>query len=99
MSGASPNLRFEKEGTPIEIIGWIIFGFIAGGIASLLVPGRTPLGCIGVILVGIAGGLLGGFLFEALFDIVAVSFLGALIIAIIGAVIILLILRALAGPR
>ena len=39
----------------MEVIAWIILGFIAGGIASLLVPGRTPLGCIGVILVGIAG--------------------------------------------
>ena len=86
----------EEDGA-IEILGWIVFGLIAGGIASLLVPGRTPLGCIGVVLVGIAGGLLGGFLFEALFDREAVSFLGALITAVIGAVIILVVLRAIAG--
>jgi uncharacterized membrane protein YeaQ/YmgE (transglycosylase-associated protein family) len=43
--------------------------------------------------------VLGGFLFDALFGFQAVGFLGALIIAVIGAVIILLILRAVAGRR
>jgi uncharacterized membrane protein YeaQ/YmgE (transglycosylase-associated protein family) len=78
----------------LEIIGWIILGLIAGGIASLLVPGRTPLGCIGVVAVGIIGALVGGFVFEAIFgDEEGVGWLGSLLIAIVGAAGILLALR------
>ena len=77
----------------MEIVAWIIFGLIAGAIASLLVPGRTPMGLIGVVLVGIGGALLGGFLFEAIFDTQAVGFVGSLVIAVIGATLILLLLR------
>lgn len=82
----------------MEILAWVVFGFLAGGIASLLVPGRTPLGCLGVILVGIAGALVGGFLFEALFDVREVSFVGSLVIAVIGASMILLIIQRLSEP-
>jgi len=48
------------------IIGWIIFGFIVGVIAKLLMPGRDPGGWIVTILLGIAGALVGGFLGRAL---------------------------------
>jgi uncharacterized membrane protein YeaQ/YmgE (transglycosylase-associated protein family) len=78
----------------LEIIGWIILGIVAGGIASLLVPGRTPLGCIGVVAVGILGALVGGFVFEAIFgDDEGVGWLGSLLIAIVGAAGILMALR------
>lgn len=79
----------------MEIIGWLIIGLIAGGLASLVVPGRTPLGCIGVILVGIAGGILGGILFDALFSADELSFVGSLLAAFVGAVIILFVIRAI----
>ncbi len=83
------------------ILAWIIFGLIAGIIAKLLTPGRDPGGCIITMLLGVAGAFLGGFIFELLtgrpqimrFD------LGSLIVAVIGAVIILLIYRAIAGRR
>jgi uncharacterized membrane protein YeaQ/YmgE (transglycosylase-associated protein family) len=78
----------------LEIIGWIILGIVAGGIASLLVPGRTPLGCIGVVAVGILGALVGGLVFEAVFgDDEGVGWLGSLLIAIVGAAGILMALR------
>ena len=85
----------------MDIIGWILLGLIAGGVASLLVPGRTPLGCIGVIIVGIAGGLLGGFLFEELFgeDEDELSWLGSILVAILGATLILIVLNAVRGRR
>ena len=44
------------------ILGWIVIGGIAGGIAKLLMPGKDPGGCIITILLGIAGALLAGFL-------------------------------------
>ena len=45
----------------MQIIGWIIFGLIAGVVAKLLMPGKDPGGIIVTILLGIAGSLLGGF--------------------------------------
>ena len=43
------------------ILGWIVIGGLAGAIAKLLMPGKDPGGCI-IILLGIAGALLAGFL-------------------------------------
>ena len=45
---------------PYGILGWIVVGLIAGGIAKLLMPGKDPGGCIVTILLGIAGALAGG---------------------------------------
>ena len=44
------------------IIGWIIIGLIAGGIAKLLMPGKDPGGCLITILLGVAGALLAGLI-------------------------------------
>ena len=44
------------------IIGWIVFGLIAGVIAKALMPGKDPGGCIITILLGIAGSVIGGFI-------------------------------------
>jgi len=83
------------------IIGWIVLGFLVGAIARAIVPGRTePSGCIGTTAVGILGALIGGFIASAL-DIGHVGEffdLGTWLIAIGGAVILLLILRAITGP-
>ncbi len=78
------------------IIGWIVIGLLAGGIAKLLMPGRDPGGCIITILLGIAGALLMGFLGTAL------GFRGdgaGFIAAIVGAFIILGVYRLIAGRR
>ena len=48
------------------IIGWIVIGLIAGGIAKLLMPGKDPGGCLITILLGIAGALLAGFIGKAI---------------------------------
>ncbi|MEX2254153.1 MAG: GlsB/YeaQ/YmgE family stress response membrane protein [Acidimicrobiia bacterium] len=45
-------------------ISWIVVGFLAGVLAKL-VTGQDRPGCLGTIVVGIAGGLLGGVLFSA----------------------------------
>jgi len=75
------------------IIGWIVIGLLAGGVAKLLMPGRDPGGCIITILLGIAGALLAGFLGRA------VGWYGpgdegaGFIAAIIGAFVLLFIYR------
>jgi uncharacterized membrane protein YeaQ/YmgE (transglycosylase-associated protein family) len=80
----------------MEILGAIIVGLIVGALAGLIVPGRTPLGCLGTVLVGIGGGILGNFVFEALFDAETeeLNWIGSFLIAVVGAVLILFLLRA-----
>jgi len=82
----------------LGIFGWIIIGLIAGALAGFFVPGRERMGCIGTMLVGIAGGIIGGLLWENVLGMGEASgWLGALVIATIGAMIVLFILRAMSG--
>jgi uncharacterized membrane protein YeaQ/YmgE (transglycosylase-associated protein family) len=79
----------------MDILTWIILGLIAGALAKFLMPGRDPGGCIVTILLGIAGALVGGFLsrlfgFEG--DVSGIN-LPSLVIAVIGAIVILAIYR------
>lgn len=79
----------------LGIFGWVIIGLIAGALAGFFVPGRERYGCLGTMLIGIGGGLLGGFLWvNVLRQDEASGWLGALVIATLGSVIVLLILRA-----
>ena len=81
-------------------LGWIVIGLIAGALAGFFVPGRERTGCIGTTLIGIAGGLIGGFIWTRLLgQNQAGGFLGALVIAVLGSVLVLLILRAVRGNR
>ena len=83
------------------IISWIVFGLVAGVIAKLLMPGRDPGGCIITMLLGVAGAFVGGFVCELLTGRPQVirSDLGSLVVAVIGAIIVLLIYRLIAGRR
>lgn len=77
---------------------WIIIGLLAGAIAGWFVPGRERNGCIGTMVIGIVGGLLGGWLWtDVLNQDPATGFLGALLIAILGSALVLLAIRALSG--
>lgn len=78
------------------IIGWIVIGLLAGGIAKLLMPGKDPGGCIITILLGIAGALLAGFLGRAIGWYEPGDGAG-FIAAIVGAFLILLIYRLISG--
>jgi uncharacterized membrane protein YeaQ/YmgE (transglycosylase-associated protein family) len=84
------------------IIVLIIVGLIAGLIARLLIPGPDPIGILGTILLGIVGSFVGGFV-ENLVEYHSVSINSfhatGLIGSIIGAVIVLLILRLTGTER
>ena len=79
------------------IIGWILFGLLAGALARALTPGKQTIGCFGTLAVGVVGALLGGFLGEAVFDTdVDVGWdLKPFLLAVAGAVVLLLGLNAL----
>jgi uncharacterized membrane protein YeaQ/YmgE (transglycosylase-associated protein family) len=80
------------------IIGWIIIGLIAGALAKFVMPGDDPGGFIITILLGIAGAIVGGFL-ASLIGIGGGGTIWTIIIATIGAIILLAIYRAVAGGR
>ena len=83
----------------LGIIGWIVIGFLAGALSGLVVRDRSAGGCLANILIGVLGGLVGGFLANRLFgDNQIYGWIGALVVAFVGAVIVRWLL-ALAGPR
>ena len=80
------------------IISWIIIGLIAGALAKLIMPGDDPGGIIVTIIIGMVGSLLGGFL-ASLVGLGGGGLIWSIIVAIIGAIILLAIYRAIAGRR
>lgn len=50
----------------MDILGWILFGFVVGLIARAIMPGRDPMGLIGTTVLGVIGALLGGWIGQAL---------------------------------
>lgn len=83
------------------IIAWIVVGAIAGWLASLVVRG-TGLGLGGDIVVGIIGGIVGGILLSVLlpgsYGVSGIN-IGSIIVAFIGAVVLLLLVRLFTGRR
>ena len=81
------------------MIGEIILGLLAGYIAKALLPGDDPGGFFVTILLGLAGSLIGFFIFTGLFGIGDTDMfdLGGLIGAIIGTMILLGVYRVVAG--
>jgi len=79
-------------------LGWIVIGLLAGIIAKAVTPGRDPGGCLITIVIGIAGAVLAGFLGQQLHWYRPGEGAGFLA-AIVGAVLILLVYRMVAGRR
>ena len=76
------------------ILTWIIVGLVAGAIAKAIHPGKDPGGFIVTILIGIAGAVVGGWISSMLgYGTVDGFDLGSLVIAILGAVLLLFIYR------
>ena len=83
------------------IIGWIIVGGLMGALAKLIMPGKDPGGIIVTILIGVVGGLLGGWIGSALFGVGTGGFfnISTWLIALVGALVLLGIYRVVGGRR
>jgi uncharacterized membrane protein YeaQ/YmgE (transglycosylase-associated protein family) len=82
------------------ILTWIIIGLIAGALGKLIMPGDDPGGIIVTIILGIVGAFVGGFVFNLLGGAGVTGFnLGSILVATVGAIIVLAIYRAVAGGR
>ncbi len=84
-----------------SIIGWAIFGLIAGAIAKLLMPGKDPGGIFVTMLLGIAGAEVGGFIGRALWGSSGVTGwgLGSWLLAIGGSLLLLFLYRLITSRR
>jgi uncharacterized membrane protein YeaQ/YmgE (transglycosylase-associated protein family) len=83
---------------PGDLIAWLIVGLLAGFFASAIVRGHG-FGCIGNIVVGLVGAVIGGYVAGALGFIGVYHFWGSLLIAFLGAVILVAILQLFIGRR
>ncbi|NEC68835.1 GlsB/YeaQ/YmgE family stress response membrane protein [Streptomyces sp. SID9727] len=84
------------------IIAWIFIGLLAGIIAKALVPGKDPGGIIITMLIGIAGGLLGGWLGKVIFGVDSIDGffdVSTWIAAVVGSIILLVLYRVITGNR
>ncbi len=83
----------------MSIIAWILLGLVAGWLAGQVVRGGGY-GLIGDIVLGIIGAFVGGFLSSALLGVDVTGFnLPSVLIAFVGAVVVIAISRAFSGRR
>jgi uncharacterized membrane protein YeaQ/YmgE (transglycosylase-associated protein family) len=88
------NINLE----PGSWLGWIIVGLISGAIAARVVAGRG-FGCIADIVVGVAGAIIGGFVLSLFGVSGTFGFWGSIVVAFIGAAVLLSGLKLLSGGR
>lgn len=79
-----------------EFATWVVFGGLAGWIASIVVGKDSQLGIVGNVVVGVIGAFIGGFLFPNDADVFD---FGSFVAAVIGAIILLLVVHLVTRPR
>ena len=77
---------------------WIVFGLIVGAIAKFLMPGKDPGGILVTILIGIAGSVLAGYVGQQMGWYQSGQPAGW-IMSIVGAMVLLVIYRMVAGKK
>jgi uncharacterized membrane protein YeaQ/YmgE (transglycosylase-associated protein family) len=77
----------------MHFLAWIVVGVVAGWITGLIVKGRGY-GLVGDLVIGLLGGLIGGWLFSR-FGWTATTWLGEIIVAVVGGVVLVAVVRLL----
>jgi uncharacterized membrane protein YeaQ/YmgE (transglycosylase-associated protein family) len=83
----------------MHLIFWILVGIVAGALAKRVVPGEGPGGVLGDLITGVIGALAGGWLFQNFLGQSSGGWIGSTLVAFIGAVVVLLVLRLAMGRR
>jgi uncharacterized membrane protein YeaQ/YmgE (transglycosylase-associated protein family) len=85
----------------VGIVSFLLFGLVAGLVARAVTPGRQAIGCLPTIAVGAVGALLGGLIGNEILGHKTHWgwHLGPFLLAVAGAVVLLLALEALGGKR
>ena len=85
----------------MNFIAFLILGLIAGAIAKAILPGKQAGGWIATLVIGVIGAFLGGFIGNAIFDVGVDEFfsISSWLLAIGGAIIVLVIYGALTGRK
>ena len=84
----------------LDIVLWILFGALSGWIASRIMRTDAQMGMGENIVVGIIGAFIGGFLVRLFTGVDVVGFsIVSLVVAIVGAVVLLAIVKAVSGNR
>jgi uncharacterized membrane protein YeaQ/YmgE (transglycosylase-associated protein family) len=91
MAGTSPAMT--RRGLNMGFLAWIVIGLIAGWLAKEILGG--PGGIFHNLAIGLIGAIVGGLIFGALHIVPEATFIGNLISATVGAVVFLLIWRAI----
>ncbi len=82
----------------MSVIGWIIFGLVAGTIANAIDPRASSGGIVGAIVLGIVGAMIGGFLANLFLGLDVTGFnLTSFVVAVAGSLLLLFAGRALRG--
>lgn len=83
-----------------DIFFWVIFGAIVGWIASILTGRRSQMGCLTNIVVGVVGAFLGGWIWSFIGTATVTGFnFMSFVVAILGAVALLLVVGFIQGRR
>lgn len=83
----------------MHIIFWIIVGLIAGALARAVVPNAERGGWGTDLIIGLIGALIGGWVFTLVMGHSLSGWIGSTVVAFVGAVILLIIVRAFTGRR
>lgn len=79
----------------LNLILWVLFGGLAGWIASLIMRTDAEQGAVGNVIIGVIGAIIGGWLARMFMGADVTGFnLTSLVIAVVGAVVLLAVLRA-----
>jgi len=82
-----------------QMIGWAVFGLVAGAIARFLHPGRDPMNWLWTMVLGILGAVIGGWVGTQIFGVNASNGLMSWVLAVVGALVLLFAYNMITGRR